>query len=350
MSLNFGLFFPFRNPPEWGMPWGEFYESQMRLAEIAEDLGYDEIWLSEHHFCDDGWSPSLFPIAGALGQRTKTIRIGTFVLLLPLGKHPIQVVEDATTVDILCNGRFDLGVGLGYRVPEYKGFGISRDDRAKRMDEALEIIHGAWNSNNYSFHGEHFTVENVNLSPRPVQQPHPPMWTAAMSKVAANRAAKFNCHVAGTGGENLQQYFDDALAKQGKKSDDFNVGQLRLFYVAPTRDQAWDEAQYHAHYMMEAYDKWLKEAADVQWFQETMSVSSMPSPEKLRHNKDLTFFEAPLVIGTPEDAIAEIERYQKSSRVTHLVMWMQLAGMEPKKAEACMRLFAKEVIPHFRKN
>ena len=106
------------------MPWGEFYESQMRLAEIAEDLGYDEIWLSEHHFCDDGWSPSLFPIAGALGQRTKTIRIGTFVLLLPLGKHPIQVVEDATTVDILCNGRFDLGVGLGYRVPEYKGFGI----------------------------------------------------------------------------------------------------------------------------------------------------------------------------------------------------------------------------------
>ena len=91
--------------------------------------------------------------------------------------------------------------------------------------------------------------------------------------------------------KNLQQYFDDALAQQGKKAEDFNVGQLRLFYVAPTRDQAWDEAQYHAHYMMEAYDKWLKEAADVQWFQETMSVSSMPSPEELRHDKDLTFLK-----------------------------------------------------------
>ena len=102
--------------------------------------------------------------------------------------------------------------------------------------------------------------------------------------------------------------------------------------------------------MMEAYDKWLTEAADVQWFQETMSVSSMPSPEELRHDKDPTFFEVPLVIGTPDDAIAEIEKYQKSKRVSRLVMWMQLASMEPKKAEACMRLFAKEVMPHFRDN
>ena len=81
-----------------------------------------------------------------------------------------------------------------------------------------------------------------------------------------------------------------------------------------------------------------------------MSVSSMPSPEELRHDKDPTFFEAPLVIGNPDDAIAEIEKYQKSSRVTHLVMWMQLASIKPKKAEACMRLFAKEIMPHFRDN
>ena len=349
MSLSFGLFFPFRNPPEWRMPWAEFYESQMRLAKVAEDLGYDEIWLSEHHFCEDGWSPSLFPIAGSLAQRTSTIRIGTFVLLLPLGKHPIQVVEDATTVDILSGGRFDLGMGLGYRVPEYKGFGISRGERAQRMNEALEIIHRAWNEETFSFSGKHFNVEDATLMPRPVQEPHPPIWVAAMSKVAAARAARFGCHVAGTGGENLQQYFDEALTKEGKDPNDFGVSQLRLFYVAPTRDQAWDEAQYHAHYMMEAYDKWLKEAADVKWFQETMSVSTMPSPEKLRDDKDLSFFEAPLVIGTPDDAIAEIERYQQSSRVTHLVMWMQLAGMEPKKAEACMKLFAEEVIPHFGK-
>ncbi|TDJ65086.1 MAG: LLM class flavin-dependent oxidoreductase [Proteobacteria bacterium] len=348
MSLSFGLFSPFRNPPKWRIPWVEFYESQLRHAEIAEELGYDEIWLSEHHFCEDGWSPSLFPIAAAMAQRTKRIRIGTFVLLLPLGKHPVQVAEDAATLDILSNGRFDLGVGLGYRVPEYKGFGISRSERAERMEEALEIIHSAFTKERFSFSGKHFDLENVEMMPRPIQDPHPPIWVAAMSKRAANRAARFGFNVACTGGENLQQYYDDALVSVGKNPEDFSVGQLRLFYVAPTRDQAWDETQHYAHYMMAAYDRWLKEAADVKWFQETMSVSSMPPPEKLRDTPDLTFFEAPLVIGTPDDAIAEIERYQKSSRVTHLVIWMQLAGMDPKKVEACMKLFAQEVMPHFR--
>jgi len=349
MSLNFGLFFPFRNPPAWRMPWHEFYESQLAQAELAEQLGYDEIWLSEHHFCEDGWSPSLFPIAGALAQRTKKIRIGTDMLLLPLGKHPVQVAEDAATIDIMSNGRFDLGLALGYRVPEFKGFGIPREERASRMDEALEIIYRAWTEDTFSFSGQHYQLENVSLMPKPIQQPHPPLWVAAMSKRAAARAARFNCHVAGTGGENLQRYFDEALQKEGKNPADFGVSQLRLVYVAPTRDQAWDDAQHHAHYMMSAYDKWLKEAADVAWFQETMSVSSMPSPEELRHTPNLSFFEAPLIIGTPDDAIAEIERYQRESRVTHLVMWMQLAGMDPKKAESCMRLFAEEVMPHFRR-
>lgn len=349
MSINFGLFFPFRNPPKWRIPWHEFYESQLAQAELAEALGYDEIWLSEHHFCEDGWSPSLFPIAGALAQRTKRIRIGTDMLLLPLGKHPVQVAEDAATVDILSNGRFDLGLALGYRVPEFAGFGIPRSERATRMDEALEIIKRAWTEETFSFTGKHYQLENVSVMPRPIQRPHPPIWTAAMSKRAAARAARFGFHVAGTGGENLQQYFDDALAKEGKNPADFGVSQLRLVYVAATRDKAWDDVQHHAHYMMEAYDKWLKEAADVKWFQETMSVAKMPKPEDLRNTPGLSFFEAPLIVGTPDDAIAEIERYSTESRVTHLVMWMQLAGMPPKNAEACMKLFADEVMPHFRK-
>jgi len=348
MGLSFGFFQPFRNPPKWRMPWNEFYESQMQLAKHAEDLGYDEVWLSEHHFTEDGWSPSLFTIAGALAQRTTTIRIGTFVVLVPLGKHPISVVEDATTADILSNGRFDLGIGLGYRVPEYKGFGISRTERGDRMDDALEIIKRAWTEETFSFSGKHYQLENVSLMPKPVQEPHPPIWVAAMSKRAAARAARFDCHVAGTGGENLLEYFDDSLLLLDKNPSDFNVLQLKMIYVAPTRDQAWEEAQHHAHYMMDAYDKWLTEAADVKWFSETMSVSSMPPPEKLRDTPGLTFFETPFVIGTPEDAIVEIERYRNESRVTHLVLWQQLAGMDPEKVKASMELFSKEVMPHFR--
>ncbi|MDP6183052.1 MAG: LLM class flavin-dependent oxidoreductase [Gammaproteobacteria bacterium] len=349
MSLNFGLLLAFRNPPQWRRPWADIYEEHLLQAKVAEDLGYDEIWLTEHHFWEDGWCPALLTTAAAIAARTATIRIGTFVVLLPLGKHPINVVEEATVVDIISNGRLDLGMGLGYRVPEFQGYGIPRENRAQLMDEGLEIIQRAWTEETFSFKGEYYDLKNVHLEPTPVQDPHPPIWTAVMGRKAARRAARFGFHVAGTGGENLQRMYDEELAKNNRNPADFNISQLRLAYIAPTRDQAWEDAQDHAHYMMQTYDTWLKEAGDAKWFQETMSVSNMPPPEKLRDTEGLSFFEAPLMIGTPDDIIEEIERYDAASRVTHLVLWMQLAGMDPRKTEQSMKLFAEEVLPHFRK-
>ena len=214
--------------------------------------------------------------------------------------------------------------------------------------EGLEIIRRAWTEDQFSFKGDHFDLKDVHLEPTPVQQPHPPIWTAVMGRKSAKRAARFGFHVAGTGGENLQKMYDEELVRNDRNPKDFKISQLRLVYLAPTRDEAWETCQQHAHYMMDTYDKWLKEAADVKWFQETMSVSDMPSPEKLRDTPNLSFFEAPLMVGTPEDIIEEIERYQEASRVTHLVMWMQLAGMPTEKANKSMELFAKEVMPHFR--
>jgi alkanesulfonate monooxygenase SsuD/methylene tetrahydromethanopterin reductase-like flavin-dependent oxidoreductase (luciferase family) len=349
MSMQFGLFSPFRNPPQWRVPWPEFYESQLRQAEVGEDLGFDQFWLSEHHFLPDGWSPSLFPIAGAVANRTKTIRFGTFVILLPLGKHPVQVAEDAATIDILSNGRFDPGVGLGYRVPEFKGFGIPREERPGRMEEQLAILNLAFTQEKFSFSGKYYDLEDVMMMPRPVQEGGPPIWTAIMSKVAAERAARYGTHAGINAGENIQPYYDEVLAKHGKGPSDHHVRRFRLVYVAPTRDQAWDEVQDHAHYTMAGYHDWLSEAADVKWFKETMSVSSFPPPEKLRDTSGLTFFQMPIVVGTPDDAIEEIERSMKATRVTHSCMWMQLPGLEPRKTEACMKLFADEVMPHFRK-
>src|SRR5262245_56371483 len=140
--MNFGLMLPVQNPARWALPFADFYREQIEQTVLAGELGYDTIWLSEHHFDDDGWSPSLLPLAAATATPTSRIRIGTFVLILPF-QPALRVAEDAATVDLLSNGRLDLGVGKGYRVKEFHGFGLAREPREAHLEEGLEILRRA---------------------------------------------------------------------------------------------------------------------------------------------------------------------------------------------------------------
>ncbi|MBI3801929.1 MAG: LLM class flavin-dependent oxidoreductase, partial [Deltaproteobacteria bacterium] len=112
-KLSFGLWYAFRNPPQWRRSYQDIYAEIIDQIVWAEGIGYDDIWLTEHHFADDGHAPSPLPQAAAIAVKTKKIRIGTGVLLLPL-YHPVRVAEDGATIDILSGGRFELGVGVGY--------------------------------------------------------------------------------------------------------------------------------------------------------------------------------------------------------------------------------------------
>ena len=109
MNLRFGLLWSFRNPAFNRVPWQDLYRTHLDLIADSEALGYDHAWLTEHHFVDDGYSPSLLPIAGAVAARTTRIRIGTFLILMPL-HNPVRIAEDSATIDLISNGRFDLGV------------------------------------------------------------------------------------------------------------------------------------------------------------------------------------------------------------------------------------------------
>ena len=131
--MNVGLLMPFQNPARWAQLYPDLYREQLEQIVLAEALGYDTIWLTEHHFDDGGWSPSLLPLAAGITTRTSRIRIGTFILILPF-QNPLRVAEDAATVDILSNGRLDLGVGKGYRTNEFRGFGIDRNQRDARLE------------------------------------------------------------------------------------------------------------------------------------------------------------------------------------------------------------------------
>ena len=118
--MDVGIYLDGRNPPQWARPWPEHYARTLELVERAEALGAASVWLSEHHFFEDGYLPQPLTFAAAIAARTSTIRIGTAVLLAAL-RAPAQLAEEAAVVDILSNGRLDLGVGLGYRVPGVRG-------------------------------------------------------------------------------------------------------------------------------------------------------------------------------------------------------------------------------------
>ena len=141
---------------------------------LAEELGYDHVCTTEHHFYDDAWSPSLLPILSAIAQRTRRIRLGTFIIILPF-HHPVRVAEDAATVDILSKGRLDLGVGQGYVVSEFESFRIARNQRGGRVEEGVELIRRCFTEENFSFDGKYYQMKNVNLTPKPVQKPYPPI-------------------------------------------------------------------------------------------------------------------------------------------------------------------------------
>lgn len=337
--MNVGLLFPFRNPPKWRKPFTQFYAEQLRQAQVAEELGYDTIWLTEHHFAEDGYSPSLLPIAGALAAMTTRIRIGTFLLLLPL-HNAVRVGEDAATVDVLTNGRFDLGLGQGYTPSEFEGYGIPRKERASLLEEGIEVIKGMWTQDPFSHSGKHYQLKNIRLEPKPAQTPHPPLWIGANAPKAVERAARLGCHFMGGGTSAAQEVYDSALRSHDRDPKDFYAAQLRWAYVAPTHDQAWDDAQEHLHYMLTWYGRWLAEAKD---FPGAEQFSQLPPVTGLRNNPEQLL--ASPMIGTPEEVGREIAQFTKDVRTTHLVLGMHLPGLDPAKSQRSMELFAKEVIP-----
>ena len=157
----------------------EPFDDLMEQIELADRLGFETAWLTEHHFSGYG-RPSVPALAGHAIARTEQIRIGNAVAVLPL-HHPLQVAEDWATLDHLAKGRLDLGVGRGSQPTEFTGFGISLDQARERFDEALEIIRLAWTKDSFAYDGEFWSFPELSLKPKPYQDPHPPIWQAAVS-------------------------------------------------------------------------------------------------------------------------------------------------------------------------
>jgi alkanesulfonate monooxygenase SsuD/methylene tetrahydromethanopterin reductase-like flavin-dependent oxidoreductase (luciferase family) len=338
--MRFGITQDFRNPPQWRRPFPELYADLMAQVRYAELLGYDNVWLTEHHFTEDGYNPALLTTAAAIAAQTQTIRIGTFILLLPY-QHPVRATEDVASVDILSNGRFDFGVGQGYSYHEFNALCLDRSTRARRLYEALEIYRRLHTEEEVSFDGEFTRIDKLRLSPRSVQQPHPPIWIGARGPRGIRRAAEHGHHLMATFGPDPAPLYLDSLRACGRDPDAFRIAQLRMIYIADSEDQAWDECQDHLFHLLEFYQDILAEARDAEGDDAPLPVSR---PEDMRHSvlKDV------FMIGTVQQVADKLDTFASEYTCTDLVTYMQFPGMDVTKGSRSMERFAREIMPAFR--
>ncbi|PXY23247.1 hypothetical protein DI005_17615 [Prauserella sp. PE36] len=341
MGLDIGVLFSFRNPAFNRRPWTEVYDAEMSLIREADELGYGHVWLSEHHFVDDGYAPALLPIAGAVATQTRTVRIGTYVLLLPL-HDPVAVAEAAATVDILSGGRFDLGVAQGYVPDEFDPRGIPHEQRASRMEDGLIILQGLLRGEPFSYEGRHHRVQDIRIVPPPVQSPLP-IWVGATGPKALDRAARMGFHLASSLASTHEVYAD-ALRAHGRDPSDFNVVQLANVYCADTTEQAWNDIAEPLHHMMSHYLAWAASSGDIG--QDQLAAIHLPTPEEYRREQRGDFFGEPIYVGTPDHVLKGLTSLLNSSPSTHLVLQMSFPGNDVEATRHSMRLFAEHVLPH----
>lgn len=237
--MRLGIFCTFENPQR---DYRSAYAEQIGFVQLAEDLGFDDAWVAEHHFNPDAASASCLAILAYLAARTTRIRLGSAASLLPF-HDPVQIAEDVATLDILSDGRFDFGVAKGGPFPsQNRHFGIGGGDSRAKTIEALSLIEKLLTEDHVHFKGQYFHADDVSLTPKPLQTPLPTFIatsTPDMVKLAAER----DCGVMAGPPFPLASIAESLrLYRAAAPGRDPRLVLMRFCHLAPTHEQAVEEA------------------------------------------------------------------------------------------------------------
>jgi alkanesulfonate monooxygenase SsuD/methylene tetrahydromethanopterin reductase-like flavin-dependent oxidoreductase (luciferase family) len=315
-----------------------FAESLEQLA-LAERYGFDTVLVSEHHLVDNGYFPAPMVTNGAIAMKTKTMRIGPGVLLLPL-YNPLHVAEHGAIVDVISNGRYVLGLGQGYRKEEFEAFQVPLGDRPGRMREGVEAIRALWTQPVTNYRGKHFVYENCTLRPQPKQKPHPPIWIAAKMKKAVELAARVGdawfadpITPLSVLKERMVDY-KNVRAQKGLPPSGFEFPLMREVYCAETDEKAWAESKDAFLYIYKEYLDWGHMLDD----------QGQPVPPG--DERALGLLRKRFIIGSPETCVRECQMYARELGVTNMIMRMKAPGLTHERVMSSIRLWGEKVMPH----
>lgn len=342
MKLGFGLVTCQRYPGDPRTD-RQLYAEALELSVLAENLGFDSVWVSEHHFVDDGYMPSLLPMCAAIAARTRRIEIGTGLLLAAL-HDPVRLAEDGATVDLISGGRLILGLGLGWREEEFEGFGIPLRDRVPRLVDTVAVLRQAWAGEPVTG-GSHLSYPGVFVTPRPPRPGGPPIWIGAMSEPAVRRAGRIADGLMATDvtpGMLAQQvaWAREAREAAGADPSDLAVGlHLPTFPWRGDVDEAWERVRPFHRYIAWKYD-------DMEFARARGGGSPAPPPTTADEE---TALREGIVIGTPEQVADQVRRLADAAGGdAYYVARLYWPGMELSLQREIMHLWAEEVAPLLR--
>ncbi len=342
--MQCGLFTELQCPS--GYRESQLYDELLEEIAEAETLGFHAAWLAELHL-HRRFSILSAPLlaASAAAQRTHRIRLGIAVNILPL-HHPVRLAEEGAVLDVLSHGRLDFGVGRGHPFPGvYESFQIQPGESRARFAEALDILIGAWTSEPFTYHGRFFQIPEIDVVPKPVQRPHPPIFVAAGSPETYAATGQRGLSILVPGHVQPMAALHDNLAmyrqagREAGHHDRLRATLLLPVYVAARQRQAEEEPEASVMYYYRVLGELLagQFPESYQRYGESRSRLGTLTYDDIRGQR--------AIFGEPSYCIERIHQIRETLDVQQLMAWMNIGGMAHDKVLRSMRLFAEHVLP-----
>ena len=331
--MKLGFFVTNQYLPGESMP--DKIQESVEQVRAARDAGFDLICTGQHYLASPYQMSTSFPLLARLAAEAGDMEVAATIILVPL-HNPVELAESVATMDAICGGRFIFGVGLGYRDEEYAAFGVERPERVGRLREALEVMKLLWTEEEVEFQGKYYHVPRSNPATRPVQQPHPPIWVAANNDAAIRRAARWgypwliNPHATIPMVADQWEKYKEALEGAGQPMPSA-LPMMRELYVAEDRETAYLESEPYLAPKYAAYAAWGQDKA-------------LPGEESFSvPYRDLA--RDRFLLGSPDEVVGEIQRYEEELDANYLIFRMQWPGMEQAQVLKQIELLGERVIP-----
>ena len=321
--MKVGLYFDLRNPPQWHVDPSRLYGFTLEMCEEAERLGIDSLWVTEHHGFDDGYLSQPLTMLAAMAARTSRVRLGTGIVIAPL-HAAVEIAEQAAIVDIISDGRLELGLGAGYRVPEYALYGADITRRYGTTDARVREVRSLW--------------EEGLVTPSPVQS-RVPIWLGYQGPQGARRAGLLGEYLMSADPANYPPY-RDALSEAGHDPAAARMAGGIQSWVTQDPEADWPSVSKHLGYQVDSYLRHSVEG--------TGNLPPKPvNPDKMRSREP----RGPLgylYYGLPAHVASRILEHTAGAPVDTVYLWASIGGMSEEVVARQVQLVCTELAPLLR--